>query len=493
MVQEQQELINEIARQVERGDMSWPPLAKMVVPVPPPEPYPMWALGNLSLIAESLMVKASHRVNASTCATAALGAVNALAIGGFDVLWRDETLPIGLFLVSLASSSARKTTVYRAAFRGHRLADIEVDRIHTEAVKAYKQAEDIGEADRTVQPTPHAAYRIVNDTTIEALPIYLPKSNRAQMLVNDEAHNQWNNWSGSKKNRGTTMGAYNNLYSHGNAVIQRVNRPRIRIDNANIGQCMFGHHSKGLPHLFSEEAEDGYSARWLMAVDDAEYRTKWVQPASIEHSNQMLLEFRDLIMNVRERQDRQAHLVWDEPNRVSVSMTDTTEEEAFKFTVAMEDLEMQAKQNGLTHTATFYARATEHAIRLAANLAVYDYYAYHDELLITEAKLKQGIELVRWYGAEIARNEQRGAQSEKTVLADKTIQRMVQYMHEGVLTQKIDGVLHIKFNVAANKSGYFRADKEMLAEIRQLLIDNYQMRETKRGWFKIHPELLKRG
>lgn len=114
-------------------------------PVPPPEPYPLAELGPiLQPAAESLrrVIQAPDAVCGASLLAAASLASQALA----DVEIDGRTLPLSLWMLTVAESGERKSAVDTEAMRAARAYEKELTKIHADAVHAHAAALDEWEA-----------------------------------------------------------------------------------------------------------------------------------------------------------------------------------------------------------------------------------------------------------------------------------------------------------------------------------------------------------
>ncbi len=386
--------------------------------LPPPEPYPVDALGPVlggAVAALRRIVQPAEATAAQSVLAAASLAVQPLR----DVLIDGRTLPCSLFLLTVAESGDRKTATDRAATLPHRERERVLAAEYCEQARAFKNAHDAYEKSRAevlsrakgrlareraleeLGPPPQAPMLpmlLVEEPTYEGLVKLLMVGQPSLGLVSDEGGRFLGGAALSPDNRLKTLAGLSSLWD-----AARITRARAG-DGASVlyGRRLALHlmvQPVAAPSLLADPlaTEQGFLARCLHA---------W--PPSALGTQRYVEEDVTAAPDFRRYCDRLAELLALDPATADGDPRELRPDplplapEGKRLWITFHDWVQRnlGPDGALRPVASFAAKAAEHAARLAGVLAVVDDVGAR---LVDARHVEAGVALVRWYLGEALR------------------------------------------------------------------------------------------
>lgn len=345
----------------------------------------------------------------------------AALLGGLALLAQDnfvlETLgpdvgPASLFLVVMADSGLHKSTTVRILDKGHQNGD----KLLVARWKAANQGRakhgladqgDGPESEETARPTrPSKPAALIADVTADGLLKDLEGGRPSVALWSHEAGVQLNMAMGGS--RGTRTMAYLNVTWDGDLI----SKARVTEDSSvympdgsyAVSLLWAGQPDVVAPLMFGPLAENGLLARSLICRYDS--LPDLGDP--LEGDVGVVRRFNDVVLRVRERQDRgvEYEVEADEPFRVKhlIRLDPGARHVLRTFHRAQRSLAVTFRTDGQRHQSSFAERAAEHAARIAGIFTAWEIYRTGGpipEMVSTDVEtMERAIDLVVWYQDE---------------------------------------------------------------------------------------------
>ena len=260
------------------------------------------------------------------------------------------------------------------------------------------------------KPTETEPIQVQEDSTIEALAYALTQGQTSQIQYLTELGTVSKGWSGSSSQRGRTYQVYNALWDGRGATIRRArDRQTILVRNRLLSKLIMGQRNPVTDWLLNVEANDGYAARTLLCFQSA--RADLPPPLSIEERRAQettLNEYNRILTEaVRSQTVGAEYEKRDDDTRWSIINLDLESYGEFQAHYAYHDeCSAIAEDDHDMLMASWHARATEHAQRIAglfAALRSYQTTGQGQDIAMTVAEARAGIALADWYCDEMQR------------------------------------------------------------------------------------------
>ena len=386
----------------EGGTRRW---AFEIVPIlPAPEPradFPVEALGSLLPVVEAVRYLTGCSV--PVAATSALGSLNIAAQADWNVrTLASKPAPVSLFFEIGAESTNRKSAAMDLVVDPHLEADKEAKAKWREAKKM--EGEDAG-AEDVLDNMPIV---VRSDPTSEAVVRRLEGGRASQALVNSDAVEFTENWSGQAGRRSRTMGTFNKLWDGQPVGTDRASNGglELMVYDRRFAVLIASQPNPMREWHFSPESANGWSGRSLVTVDDERPSAIRRDPDGEFAASRDLGLFTTAIRGVRSRQDEGAEF---KPKSAPAFALLEMSAEALDdlWTIYEETIERHdaALERGDQHAKAFWGRAPELTARMAATLYAYDRYLEGAreapaDGVIGETYIADAKRIIYWYGEE---------------------------------------------------------------------------------------------
>ena len=382
-------------------------------PIAAPVPYPVAALGDFgqAVLALHEYIQADFAI----CAASVLASLSACAQTAFDVALHGRVQPLGLYLLTVAPSGARKSAVDSAVFHAIRMREKTDARQHRADLEQWEA--DAHGAKKRGEPAPPPAPmrpRIESsDATVEGLQKVLRRGKYgAAALVSDEAGAILGGYSLRGDNLPRGLAVLSGMYDAGTLTNDRADDER----SYTLYERRLAIHIQGQgvivgPFLTHPVvSRQGLLARFLVAQVAApparEYRRGNVHTTP---GLQRLYETQARLLDAAVTADLLDDGMVRPTMALEADAIDAWERahNALELRRAAED---ESDAGGLV---AFLSKAPSHVLRLAGVLA-----AAHGEATISAARIEAGLALVNWYAADLGRALDTAAASEFDGKAD---------------------------------------------------------------------------
>ena len=486
--------------------LSWGELEPISATLTPPKPFPLRALSpRLCALVSAACTAADVNGMQSIAYHCALVSVAMVAAADFKIqTLAPDFRPFSVYTAGVAPSGSRKDSVFNAFFGGHRRADAKVIEAHTEAKRARDEFYAKPAAERKDREPPprvnrRAPRRAVSDATIEAWLSTLGGGSRYMSLVTPEAKAALGTWSFNKERAGATFSALNDLFTSGAYTSTRVGRGDVNVSGAAPSVCLLTQPGFGDDLLLGADTLGGFGARTLIARVDRENITKgWGVGSRDQTALDTLRDFYRLVVNIRERQDRGAHIYQRERTdaRQVVELTDSAYERLQQKGAEIDSA--AATDSALSSLTSRLERTPELVATLAAIETALEAYAAgyeHGSLSTDVDAIERAIVVMDWENSELERLAAVAAIEERSSVAQHIKERL-----EAIYAERNQGGdLHRDMNSAGEfKVRTFTTQNAIpaawrtpsrAAEVITLLTDVGAIQEVRRGWFAVHPDI----
>ena len=477
----------------------WPPIFPIKPSLPPQPPYPDWPPGVLRDTLEAAVRVASS--SRPTAAAILLGAASLLASHEYVV----QTLsplpcPASLYTVPVIESGWRKSTVFELLLRGHAAADKAAVSRHSRAKaesaahQGTKGMADVGLSRKTKRFPPRA---LRGDDTLEVVRQRLDAGRPTALQALDEAGSLLHNWSFGPGQIARTLATYSTLWSGGMNSEARINDNReifLAAGSYAFCLCWMGQFRKVLRILMSEDAEDGFTARVLLSVDDS----RPVLQEPLLDDQKTLAIFNEAVQAWREEQDIDMEYE-DEENTLDKRLI-TLEPGARRllqdFNSEQETISDRMFRSRRYLEQSSAGRAAEQAARIAAVWTAWDCRNANAAPVITVDTASAAIQVVQWHGNELARVVGSGGIGALTQSAQDAIDLLSaavqdpQRFREG-RSPLIDqnGLVAVSSLLNRYGRGDLRKNTKLRRDVIVTLEREHYIRRASRGRYHINPHL----
>lgn len=354
-----------------------------------PEPYPFDALGE-RLAPTALALTEVTKAPIEACAQVLLSVVNAAVHGLADVALPHGQRPMTLFTLTILPSGERKSAVFGHAMRAPRQFEQKLRREYKLALEAAK-----ADKDAELPPLPVVS---IQESTIDGLLKVAGESRGSLLVATDEAAVFANSYSMASRDLMRTCAAYSSLWDASPQFMARAATDHREVVGKRVGICLLAQHEAVAKLISNDQARaQGILGRFLMTMPKSLVgERKYSYPsdealATLEAFHKRVLNTLEMPLPLAKGSDSEL-----EPRPIRLS------DKAVDVFVAFHD-EVEAK---LAEGKKFYpvrefaAKAAEHAVRLAATIAV-----FHNRKAkeITAARMRDGVTLAKYYLNEALR------------------------------------------------------------------------------------------
>lgn len=362
--------------------------------------YPVGELGALAPHCKALSAYAAeHETLPAQCLLSALSLATQ-ALYQVKYLPGVRPAPTSLYLLSIGVSGQRKTTCFNPALQAVYRCEKERAGVYEREKEAYKANQRKKKDDQVAMFEPDMAWLVVRDPTISGIMQTFGQGSQSLGLFNDDAGNFLEGAAMGREDQVSTMAALNHSWGDGLWETTRAKHG----GTWKLFNRWLSIHLMAQPEMVESLLSDkkakgsGYLSRFLIA-----------SPKSTIGTKEAIIPFKQAM-----EAEKKGEFKLVEFNRVIARLLDS-EAPAEKFSVkankdAMEAfhtlnayIELQLGKQGKYHNiADFGRKATEHAARLAANLAIYEHLesdpmATISDLTMSLSQANRGIELVNQY------------------------------------------------------------------------------------------------
>lgn len=387
-------------------------------PLPPPQPFPMEALGALRPAAEAIQL--SSQAPAAICAQSVLGAAALAVQAHHDVELPGGRRPLTQLFASIAESGERKTSVDRIALAPIHRVEEQWRRDREPAISAYaneleawktarEAAKKTSKRDRAAlrealnvvgdepKPPPHAML-LIEDFSPEALVLHLRDSRPWCGIFTAEGGALVGGHAFSQEKTMQTGALLNALWDGA-----PIRRARVLTGDAFLPGRRCSMHLMMqrvvADKLLGNAVLDGMGlmARMLIVAPDSTVGTRLFREPPPE-CTEVLSDYGDRIVGLLNRKPITAP---DSPDVLDPPALILTSEARSLWVTFYNTVERDLAEGGALHAVRpFGAKLAEHAGRLAAVLSAF---ADPEALAITAETMECGIALARHYASEMQR------------------------------------------------------------------------------------------
>ncbi len=407
----------------------WPAPELIGADMEAPEEYPIWALGELQDVV--FAIREITGASMATTAAMVLSSISLLAQMDYNTMTLGNDAPLSLFVLVLVGSGGRKSTAFDLTHGAHAQSDNDLSVRHDVALEAwnkYKNGRGNGES-APPEPRQEPPNAQQTNASLAAILHALRFGRPSQCLANADAGSSMTNWSGRGAQAAEMFQTLSLLwdgtpYTHG-----RAGRPgssfRLRDRRLSIAWMVQPDFAKW---LFSENGQNGLSARFLTSCDDS-----WTAPIIDDEQIEALVaaeadnpgpppmppalkHYGDVIAAARERQDEGmeykpiARGGDTHPFRL---ITRTPAAHRFLLQYAR-DCNLKSGAQEDPHVVGFLRRAAEHVCRVAAVMVAWRRYQAEfltgtregpdlPPLQMDEADVQRAATVINWHISEITR------------------------------------------------------------------------------------------
>lgn len=372
----------------------------------PPAEYPIEALGDrLTPVAEALAEVTKAPLEA--CAQVLLSVVNAAVHGLADVVLPHGERPITLFTLCILPSGERKSAIFKHAMKSIREFESKLRREHARALEAAK-----ADKNAKVPPLPFVS---IQESTIDGLLKLVGQSRGTVLVATDEAAVFANSYSMAAKDLMRTCAAYSSLWDASPIVMARASTDHREVVGKRVGICLLAQHEAVAKLISSDQARaQGILGRFLMCMPESLVGARMYSRPSTEAIGILDAFHRRMLYTL----EMPLPLVKDSGNELAprnVELSDKAVEVFIEFHDEVERLLVEGKK--YHPVREFAAKAAEHAVRLAATIALFHNRSAAE---ITAARMRDGVTLARYYLHEALRIAVAEGDPD-LVLAEKTL------------------------------------------------------------------------
>lgn len=405
----------------------------LVRPLPPAEPFPVEALGDVLAAACEDLVRITQAPTA-LCAQSILAAVTLCVQPHADVEIDGRVRPCSNYFLTVAESGERKTavdsealaavrdfelelrTAYKLEFAEYRHALEEYDLRRKETQRS--NADERGEALRALGASPEEPRQPIilsEDPTIEGLGKSLVEGWPSMGIFSDEGGRFIGGYGMSKDNQLRTIAGLSKLYDGTPFNTVRSSSPLVSIHGKRLAVHLMVQPGVARKFLGDRSAIDqGIVNRMLIAQPESKIgERRYVRGARIATPG--LDRYRQYLHEIL----RAPLPLQEGTNELSPRLLPLSERAMDAYVVFHDEIEHELRPDGRYATIRgFASKAAEHACRLAAILTLFENLHAHE---IPAEDMADGILLAHFYLSEAVRQIGAGEVSEELELAQKLL------------------------------------------------------------------------